>query len=465
MSLARAASWILVLAAWSCGRPAPGPPLNVVLVTIDTLRADRLGTHGCPMPTSPNIDALAADAVVFENALATAPATGPSLASLLTGTYGSSHGVARNNLTRVFTGTTLAEILRGHGYRTMARNANPVADTFARRFDDSAMPPDLVEVVAGKQRGARVVQAAERLLDSPVGEPFFLWLHVMDPHGPYLPPAGYRSTFDPAAYRLAGDEDLLVSKNNYGRHVLPRYQIVDAERAPAEYRARYDGEIRYADEQVGAIVTALRTRGLWGRTVLILSADHGESLGEHDYYFQHGQSVTDDLLHVPLIISAPGLPRGRRIAATVSLIDVVATVLDLVGRRLPAGVEGRSLVPVIDGQEGDRPAWAESHQGEEAVALRRGRLKYIARAGSLGGGRLYDVVQDPGETTDLAAARPAEAAALDGELRAWMEVDQSRKRRHTEVLAAQLLQGRSQPAPTVPDQDRRQRLRALGYAD
>jgi arylsulfatase A-like enzyme len=142
---------------------------------------------------------------------------------------------------------------------------------------------------------------------------------------------------------------------------------------PADYRARYDAAIRFTDDQIGAVVDALRTRGLWDRVVFVLTADHGEALGEHDYYFQHGSYAYDDCLRVPLLVRWPGqIPAGRRVAESVSLVDLTPTILELVGVAVEHPMEGQSLLPLVRGDGGDRPARAQTPYGVGTTALRRG---------------------------------------------------------------------------------------------
>jgi arylsulfatase A-like enzyme len=473
--------WLLVLAGLAaCGRAPSAGPLNVVLVTIDTLRADHLGFHGHARPTSPALDALAADAVVFDNASATCPATAPSVASLLSGLHRAAHGVRGNGGELPPSVQTLAEILKAHGYRTGAAVANPVLEAalgFAQGFDDFSLPPGLVRTGPGMLGGAPVVAEAARLLDAPSGEaPFFLWLHFMDPHGPYFPPADYRDRFSAADYVWPGDEALPIAEGNYGLHLIPRYQAVRKSRSPADYRARYDAEIRYTDDHVQAVIDLLRARGLWDRTLLVLTADHGESLGEHDYYFQHGALAYEDSLHVPLVVRAPGrLPRGRRVSQTVSLIDVAPTVLALLG--LPAGeaMEGQSLLPLLAGPAVDRPAFAQTPYGDGLVALRRGAHKYIfiplwlrpdtegpaadaPAAPAAAREELFDLRRDPGETRNLAATHADLLHELRGETERWLATQQARKEQG--VTVAPGLEFRPLADPALERQ-----LRALGYLD
>lgn len=479
---ALAAAAALVAAAVACGLGGPKPPRHVVLVTVDTLRADHLGAYGYRPPTSPFLDGLAREATVFEQAIATAPSTAPSVASLLSGLHRASHGVWSNGGTLPERVTTLAEILRAHGFHTAARIANPLLDArvgFAQGFDDFAMPPGLSHKPPAVLEGTHVVEAVRRLLDGLGDTRLFLWLHFYDPHGPYYPPDTYRAAFHPDDYRWPEDRDLPRAEGHSGLFLIPRYQWIDDSTAPSVYRARYDAEIRYADDHVRAIVELLQTHRLWDETLFVLTADHGEALGEHGFFFQHGWFSYDDCLHVPLVLRAPGVvPRGRRVAQTVSLIDVTPTILDLVGIAPPDDVEGQTLRPFLAGEAADRPAFAQSYQGTGSVALRLGSVKYIFRPGrgpaapppaagdeailpAEAQHELYDVAADRAEAHDLAATRPDLLTALRGRVHAWL-VDQHR-RGERQVRGGPAEAGSPPTGSTPLDPVVENQLRALGY--
>jgi arylsulfatase len=461
----------------ACGRDAT--PRNVVLVSIDTLRADRLGTYGWPRGTSPAIDALAAESTVFEHAVPTCPATAPSLASLLTGAHRATHRVFGNGWVLPPDVLTLAEVLKAHGYRTVARVANPAIDAnagFAQGFDDFTIPATLERSGPGGFEGGPLVTEVAHVLDGLGREPFFLWVHFMDPHGPYYPPEAVRDRFAPADYRWPGDPDALpIGKTNYGLGIIPQYQVVNGETSPASYRARYDAEVRYVDEHVGAVVDALRARGLWDSSLVVLTADHGESLGEHDYWFAHGWYVSDEELHVPLLVHGPGIPRGRRVAATVSLVDVAPTLLDLLHVERPGSMEGESLRPLLAADGPDRDAFAQTYYGEGLVALRAGAMKYVFKPPHGGGARaasdppfadasaewLFDLAADPGEVTNVVDTRRDVASAMRGRLHAWLAAQGTRGRSH---VAEQSRQG-NVPMRVLGDPQLERQLRALGYVE
>jgi arylsulfatase A-like enzyme len=298
----------------------------------------------------------------------------------------------------------------------------------------------------------------------------------MDTHGPYFPPEEYRDRVAPADDRWPGDADALpIGASNYGLGIIPRYQVVNGETSPASYRARYDAEVRYADAHVGAIVRALQARGLWDTTLFILTADHGESLGEHDYYFAHGWYVSDDQLRVPLLVHGPGIPRGRRVRQTVSLVDVAPTVLDLLGLPPAPPAEGETLRPLLTADGADRDAFAQTFYGEGLVALRSGTMKYVFKPPRAAGTRpasdppfgdaqaewLFDLAADPGEATNLVDVRRDVAAAMRGRLQAWLRGQEARGRGHA---AEQSRQG-NVPMRVLGDPQLERQLRALGYVE
>ena len=325
--------------------------------------------------------------------------------------------------------------------------------------------------------GPPLVADAIGLIDAIDATPTFLWLHLMDPHGPYFPPPEYRRQFDPKDYVRPGEGPLPLGKTNFGLHMIPAYQVVEGDTDPASYRARYDAEIRYVDDHVGAIVAALRRRGLWDRTLLVLTADHGEALGEHDYYFAHGWFVSDDALRVPLIVHGPGFPAGRRVGGSVSLVDVAPTILDAIGAPPPSVSEGRSLQPMLTGDDGDRDAFAQTYYGEGLVALRAGRLKYVFKPPYASPGTprpasdpvlpeaaaewLFDLGLDPGESTNLVETRAQEAAPLRARLQTWLADQERRGRGKT----AEQPRKDATPMRVLGDPQLQRQLRALGYLD
>jgi arylsulfatase A-like enzyme/Flp pilus assembly protein TadD len=325
-----AAGLCLALAGASAPGAKPGP-LNVLLVSVDTLRADFVGCAGGRAVPTPSIDSLASPGVVFRRAFAHAPLTLPSHASMLSGTTPLRHGVHDNLGFRLPDGLpTLASRLKAAGYATAAFvGAFPLDSRFGldRGFDlyddlygEKKTSADFYFV---ERRGEDVVRpAADWILGRKKGERWFAFLHLFDPHMPYAPPPPYNA-------RFAGNP--------------------------------YAGEVAYADDCLGRLFTALRKNGLMEETLVVFTSDHGESLGEHGEQ-THGYFAYNSTLHVPLIVHAPALFRERRaVDAAVSHADIFPTVCDLLGVKPPAGLEGRSLRPLLDGgRQATPPIYFES---------------------------------------------------------------------------------------------------------
>lgn len=386
----------------------------VVLISIDTLRADHLPAYGYSGVRTPAIDALAADGVVFERAYSHSPQTLPAHASIFSGELPFEHGVRDNvGFTVRENQRTLPQLLRAHGYVTggvvssyVLREETGIGGGFD--FYDSQMPPASPEAGIGQvQRdGLASLDAATRWLQGLASNRFFLFLHLYEPHKPYAPPAEY------AAY------------------------------------APYDGEIAYADQIVGRFIAELRQRGVYDDATVILLSDHGEGLGDHDEE-EHGVFLYNATTHVPLIIKLPrSASAGRRVSAPVQHADLLPTLLDLAGMPRAEGLRGRSLRPLLEGS-GSIPAtgiYAEAmypryHFGwSELYTLTEDRYRYVKAPRE----ELYDLQTDPGEQRNLAAGRAQPAAAM----RAALD---------------QLTAGQVVATPSAVSPEARARLQALGY--
>lgn len=383
---------------------------NVLLVTIDTLRRDRLGAYGSAARLTPVIDEVAGRGVRYERAYAHSPMTLPSHASILTGRTPVGHGLRNNGTYRLDASVpTLATALASHGYRTGAFVGAFVLDArygLGRGFDvyDDRLPGRRGETTFRypERAGAEVVQAAGDWITSGGSEPWFAWVHLFDPHAPYAAPPEF-----------------------------------------AAGRAAYDGEVAYADAMVGRLLGRLTTAGLVNRTLVVATADHGESLGEHGES-THGLFAYDETISVPLVIAGPGVVPGV-VRAAVGHADIAPTVLDLVGAPGLEGASGHSLTTT---PAGDREVYFEAMD----AALSRGwaPLTGVATARwkliDLPERELYDLVADAAEARNLATVDRTTADSLD--------------RRRRTALAA--------PAAKAPaasrDAEGERRLRALGYA-
>lgn len=443
--LATVAVTAVLLASCGGGREAlpPAAPPNVLLLVVDTLRADHLPTYGYPRDTAPAVDALLARrGVVFDAAVAQAPWTIPSVASYLTGVQ---PGELRHRGDGAFQAVpadlpTLAERLRDHGYRTAAFIANPTVHAgigFARGFDRFYTPE--VDVASLRLHGDDVQgRALAWLAEHADAGPWFLYVHFLDPHDPYENPdmPDARSPFLPE-YDGPVDGDWPHALYS-GRRDLA--QADDPEAAVRQLTALYDGEIRYADRLIGELVEALPPE-VTSETLMVFTSDHGEELHDHGWW-KHGHTVYQEQLHVPLVVRWDGrLPAGRRVAAPVELVDLVPTLLAAAGVDAEVAdgevvpLDGVDLLPVLRGaaEAPRRPALADHlAQGPRRAAVRLGDLKlvlfdrhapyepedplaaalYETALRQLRRVELYDLSQDPRERRNLAAERPEQVWRL-----------------------------------------------------
>lgn len=388
---------------------------NVVLLTVDTLRADRLGAYGyTARANSPGIDAQLASGTVFENAMSQRASTWPSLASLLTGLYPSGHGVAENGYGFPDGLPALPTLLQGAGYRTGAFLSN-MCDANHQGWDAFAC--------AGGQDGKSVRRALEWMGAADGKRPFFLWVHLFGAHPPYYNGGALAGELDPGYTGTLGPKKWQLDP------VMTKPVALDA-RDVRHLNALYDAAVTGSDRLSGSLLDALRAAGKLDRTIVIFSADHGEELYQHHGYLYHSCSVYQTALHVPLGFSAPGLlPAGARVPQTVELIDVLPTLLDLVGLPKPVEQHGRSLVPYLERPDAGgtgKPAFSE--YGSTAIrTVTAGSWKLVhnpeglspvcipdapANHYPIGREELYDLAKDPGETANLAASQPGKVAEL-----------------------------------------------------
>jgi len=457
---ARARAFLAALAAAlacalaGCGDPAPptqpgaAVERSVILITCDTLRADRLGFLGCPRATSPNLDALAAESLVFDSAWSTAPLTGPALSALLTGRPPEELGLSDNRNVLAAEAETLAETLAAHGAATAAIVSNWVLRRRAElpgagvqqgfaHFDDAMDEAEPARPDLRERRAPATTDAALAWLDAHAAErPFFLWVHYQDPHGPYTAPAEFLG----APVEGPADEPALeVGRDQRGRGALPTYQVVDDERRPALYRQRYEAEIRYFDRELGRLLADLRARGLLERALVVFTADHGESMGERGFFFSHGQHLHEELVRVPLLVRPPGGARGERARhAPASHLDLAPTILAFAG--LASGP--RRGVDLLAGEAPARvlPQFLRGQWG----ALEGGHRLIVGEAGA----QLFDLARDPLEEHDLARQSP--------------ELVRSLTERHHALARAAPPPLRAAEPP--PDAAAESGLEALGYA-
>jgi arylsulfatase len=369
------------------GRPPAAAP-SVLLVTVDTLRADHLGAYGFASDTSPRLDALAAESALFERAIAASSRTAPAHASMLTSRWVREHSIGHHNgSTRLAEAEpTLAAIFREAGYATAAFISNAMLQRrvgLDRGFDhyDDELPESEFNRAAFERRADRTTARASAWLSELRGAPFFLWVQYNDPHGPYAPPPPYDEHF-----QLAGAPDeaplpvLYVQRGWFG---IPAYQALPGLRRPSQYRSRYAGEIRYFDEWLGQLLAAAERAAGDRALAVLLTADHGESLGEEDFYFSHGHATTPDLSHVPFLLRAPGVAPGRR-TEIAHHVDILPTLLELAGLPIPADARGIALGPALRGEATFPERTVFCDVGAEVGAYRRDLFLRARLGASLG---------------------------------------------------------------------------------
>ena len=423
MRVFRPSLWVFAALLVCLVRPAFSGQTNtnVVVITIDTLRADHVGCYGYKKIHTPNIDGLAADGFRFEKAFTPVPITLPSHTVIFTGTYPMLNGMHDFSGNRLGSEPpTLAAVLKQHGYTTGAVVAAAVLDSrfgLSRGFDfyydhfdfNRLQESNLDEM---ERPGNVVANEALRWLGENYPKKFFLWMHLYDPHYPYNPPAAYQE--------------------QYKSHP-------------------YDGEIAFADEQVGRVIRFLKEKKLYERTIIVLTGDHGEGLGEHGEK-THGFFIYNSTLHIPLIVHLPDQPKGKVVGDPVSTADIMPTILDALQLPAPAGVQGSSMLAEMGGKaEQASPLYAETFlprlhfNWSELRGVEVGKYHFIEAPKP----ELYDVSKDPGELNNLYA----EKKAVSEEMRAKLG-----------AIIRQYTKGKELAEKTGLDPALMERLKSLGYA-
>jgi len=418
---------------------------NVVLISVDTLRQDHLGVYGNEEIKTPHIDSLAARSVVFDNAFTPIPLTNPSHSTMLTGLYPGNHGVVTNRPTSFSDNVRpLPVILNEQEYSTAAFVGGLALDhstsrvgTFFEVYDDylgqyptmqnlylhNHVPRflnRLLKIVGHDyslsrydKRAKHVIAAASQWLEANTNRPFFLFIHLYDPHGPYEPIAPFDTMYDPG-YRGNVDGNFYRKSSREMDEIIADSEEVD------HLKALYKGEVSYTDEQIGKFLEVLENLELWDNTLVVFTADHGESLTEHGYYFNHSGKLYNPSLSIPLMIHFPNdLGRSLRFQYTAELTDLFPTILDFLNIDAPI-VDGRSLMPLVRGEEPEDPEWVtvsalfnklEGHTS--LLALQTKGHKYIQqfpwwhRGGlSPASEELYNLETDPGEIHNIFADSP-----------------------------------------------------------
>ena len=416
---------------------APSRPPNVVLITVDTLRADALSPYGGREAATGAAQRLAREGLLFENAFCPMPQTRPSHFSILTSKYPRDHGVL-NNVTPLSTGAlTLAEVLRGHGYQTGGFVSVKLLDRSsgaAQGFEEFAAPEGEAARTAD-ETVPRALQYLERA--GAAGRPFFLWLHLFDPHMPYAPPEGFRLPLEEGAPELEAEFSWPLLRELARRRggELPQEVLAQGKRL-------YQGEVSFQDFWIGKLLEQLDGRGLTDRTLVVLTADHGECF-DHGVFFDHTDCLYEGALRVPLIFRFPGrVAAAARDARLVENIDIAPSVLDLAGLGAEPGFLGRSL---FRGARREAVFFQRPLYQEEAARNRPQRAQEIRLVAgepvrsvqpeldwvgvrtdawkllTLGTQEeLYRIEKDPEERLDLRAGSPEAAGLLRAELRGWL---------------------------------------------
>jgi arylsulfatase A-like enzyme len=418
---------------------------NLLLITLDTTRIDALGVYGNRFGHTPHLDQWAMRAVVFENALAPIGTTIPSHASIFTGLYPRNHRVRSNYDGLAESFETLAELLGAAGYETAAWVGFQVmldAGGLGQGFDEHSGP--VTPRPGHPQRsGADVNRMALEWLTQNRDAPFFAWIHYFEPHTPYtLTPYASEELRDYSGPLAAGAP--VFTFYSLGRSIP---WTAEERRA---IRILYDGEVRETDRLIGEVLERLRSAGLDEQTIVIVTADHGQSLGERDVV-GHGFSLWEPVIHVPLIIRDPRVPVGRRVTARVGLVDLLPTILDLLGLTAPSSGDGRSVADAVRGETlPDRMYFAEvqdrgsrpDDMDSNAVAVYYDYFKSIWQDGRFS---TFDLRSDPEELRPLA---PEEIPLSESSI---------------EELATSYYEGVAPAAPRHVPGEVEEELRALGY--
>lgn len=429
----------LILVVWlSCG---PWKRLNVILITVDTLRADRLSVYGYGRETTPGLEKFASDCVLYRQAFSSIAETLPSHVSIMTGLWPFRHGIRRNCQVIGADMMTMAEYFRDRGYMTAAFVSSFVLDKkfgldqgfsiYDQTFNDQFLCRPNAERLAES-----TTNMARRFLRyvSSSDIPFFLWIHYNDPHGEYDPPGRYKTKFvEHNPGRIDGSPKQVLK--------ILRGSLIPEQEEVGYLRDLYDGEISYLDYYLTGFLETVRDLNLLPETVIVITSDHGESLGEHNYYFDHGDSLTDDQLHVPLLIYRPGPGERKEIDFQVRLIDIFPIISSLALGTVPALLmDGEN----ISDPEEEFPVYCEtdlSRNRPKSYGVRESGWKLIR--GPEGDMQFFNLSADPDELNPVTSPPPDTRKRLLGRLTGYLQDD-------------------TLTTPQI-DEEARKSLRSLGY--
>lgn len=421
---------------------------NVILISIDATRADHLSCYGYKRKTSPTIDKLANEGVLFSNMFVQRGLTWPSLTSIMTSLYPVNHGVRDNGQMLSPSIISLAEILKNNGYICSAFLANAGGGVW-RGFDYK---------ISTHLDDVKITQEAIKWLKNNSKKRIFLWIHYFQPHKPYQPPKPYNNIFDPD---YAGEMN--GSHKQMDEITLNKIKLNEADLN--HILSLYDGSILFVDEQIKQLLTAIKSLGIEKNSLIIVTADHGEDLYQHNFYFYHVASIYDSSLHVPFIIRLPNkVPKNMRIAEVVESIDIAPTTLELVNIPAPRCFEGVSLTPFIFSKnKTNNFSYAYSEWKDKILSIRTDRYRYIFNPGfhpkciegatedtyPIEKEELYDIIKDPKESNNIISTNPDIAYELMKKLSDWYNFKR-------------WLAGYNKQDKKVPEHIK-QHLRSLGY--
>ena len=438
--------------------------MNIIYVSLDTLRADHVSCYGYGRDTTPTMDGLAVEGVLFERAYPSDIPTQPSYTALLSGRRGLKTGVVSHHVDEQLEDSVpvFPEVLARAGYRTGAVSTlYHMKKYFARGFDSYLNPVAGERGLVQRVTAEQINQWAIPWLRANREQRFFLFVHYWDPHTVYLPPPEYRSLYysgnpsDPENRSLARVQDLMIYPfikrllNAIGENITDFEYVI----------AQYDAEIRYTDDKLGELLRAVEDLGLRDDTAIIVSSDHGESMGEHDVYFDHA-SVHEHTARVPLIICHPEIAGGKRVEALVQQFDVVPTIFEWLEVEPPEGLQGNSLNPLLRGETTDHYDAVFTNQGLwQATRMIRTRQWKLIRTIDPGlwahrpCTELYDLERDPKEERNVAEERPEMVDQLELRLDRWVEEELGSRPDPLRVVAAKGLPPKAWLARLI-EQDR-----------
>lgn len=399
-------------------------PKNVILISIDTLRPDRLGAYGASAPTSPTLDKLAAGGVLYNNAFATSPWTLPSHASMLTGLYPNRHGLKETDHKLSEKIPTVTSVLAKAGFAT----AGFVSSSFLNElrglhqgFESFHYEQEIAQhgnVIFVRNSGPEITTRALEWLSERDDQPFFLFVHYYDPHSDYSPSREYRRMFVKSYSGTSDGSTVQLRQVAMGQRKL-------TEEDTQHLLQLYDAEIRQLDDELARLVQYLDERGLSDNTALVITSDHGEEFMEHGRTL-HGRTFFSEVIDVPLILHGPGVPSGLRIDDLASVVDVTPTILGLLDIEPPANLQGIDLSKNWSNEGGSRHTFVVAEALHEvpgdAIMIQDERYKLIyERLGARA--RLYDLELDPMEQRDISSSHPEPLAKLMAALRTYRQTE------------------------------------------